>query len=92
MGWRGEGIVGMLVSTRGATKGVRDTLANSRYPLVWVLAELDGRVRQILWNQRAAEIGLEGLEVLVKHGGESDPTGKSIALAWDGKELEPLTR
>lgn len=89
VGWRGEGILGMLVSTRAATKGVRDALANSRYPLIWVLAELDGGVRQMLWNQRAGEVGLEGLEVLVKHGGEDNPAEKSIALAWDGEELKP---
>jgi hypothetical protein len=87
VGWRGEGILGILVSRREATKGVRDTLAKSRYPLVWILAELDGEVRQVLWNKRAEEVGLEGLGVEVKYGGKLQPTRKNMVLTWKGQEL-----
>ncbi|KAF3482821.1 uncharacterized protein GIQ15_02145 [Arthroderma uncinatum] len=87
VGWRGEGILGMLVSTREATKGVRDALIKSRYPLIWVLADLDGPIRQFLWNRRAAEVGLEGLGVEVRHGGEADPMKKTVVFTWNGEEL-----
>ncbi|EFQ99313.1 hypothetical protein MGYG_02326 [Nannizzia gypsea CBS 118893] len=89
VGWRGEGILGMLVSTREATKGVRDTLIKSRYPLIWALADLDGSMRQFLWNRRAAEVGLEGLGVQIRHGGETDPMKKTVVLTWNGEEIEP---
>lgn len=88
VGWRGEGILGMLVSTRDATKGVRDALIKSQYPLIWVLADLDGSIRQFLWNRRAAEAGLEGLGVQIRHGGETDPMKKTVVLTWNGEELE----
>lgn len=91
VGWRGEGIMGMLVSTREATKGVRDALVKSRYPLIWALADLDGSMRQFLWNRKAAEVGLEGLGVQVRHGGETDPMKKTVVLTWNGEEIEEPT-
>ncbi|PGH06238.1 hypothetical protein AJ80_08207 [Polytolypa hystricis UAMH7299] len=89
VGWRGEGVLGILASTKEATKGVRDALAKSRYPLMWILAELDGEIRQALWNRRAGEIGLEGVNVEVKYTGEGDPHSKALVLTWDGKEIKP---
>ncbi|KAK2746788.1 hypothetical protein FQN57_002830 [Myotisia sp. PD_48] len=86
VGWRGEGILGMLMTTREATKGVRDTLANSRFPLIWALAGLDGTLQQFLWNRRAAEAGLEGLGVEVRYAG-GPPTVRPIVLTWNGVEL-----
>ncbi|KAI5296601.1 hypothetical protein KEM55_005760, partial [Ascosphaera atra] len=37
VGWRGEGVFGILASTREATRGVRDAMAKSRFPLMWFL-------------------------------------------------------
>ncbi|KAL1956906.1 hypothetical protein VTO42DRAFT_6653 [Malbranchea cinnamomea] len=90
VGWRGDGILGMLVSPREATKGVRDSLARSPFPLVWVMAELDGEIKQILWNSKASSVGLEGVDVQVKYGADADPSKRTLALAYDGEELEPL--
>ncbi|KAI1934304.1 hypothetical protein LOZ66_006013 [Ophidiomyces ophidiicola] len=91
VGWRGDGILGVLVSPREATKGVRDALAKSRSPLMWILADAaDGAVRQILWNGRASEVGLQDLEVRVKHRLGTNPVKKEMALAWDGIELKSL--
>ncbi|KAK2758233.1 hypothetical protein FQN54_004077 [Arachnomyces sp. PD_36] len=87
-GWRGEGILGLLVSPREATKGVRDALVKSRQPLVWVMAGLDGRVQQVLWNKRAGDVGLEGLGVDVVYGG--DASQKDLALSWEGEQLKGL--
>ncbi|RMJ20592.1 hypothetical protein PHISP_08538, partial [Aspergillus sp. HF37] len=44
--------VGVLVCPREATKGVRETLARSAFPLAWLMVETDGRIRQALWNPR----------------------------------------
>jgi hypothetical protein len=39
----GGGVVGVLVSPREATKGVRDAMARSRWPMVWVMLEVHER-------------------------------------------------
>ncbi|EFW14892.1 conserved hypothetical protein [Coccidioides posadasii str. Silveira] len=91
VGWRGEGIIGVLVSPREATKGVRDALTKSRFPLMWILADLeDGAVRQVLWNGRASEVALEGLGVQVKHLMSSGEVKQKIVLTWDGEEVKGL--
>ncbi|WEW57282.1 hypothetical protein PRK78_002747 [Emydomyces testavorans] len=89
-GWRGEGILGLLVSPREATKGVRDALAKSRFPLMWILADAeDGAIRQALWNGRASDVGLGGLGVQVQHVIDSgDVVKQKIILTWDGHELK----
>ncbi|MCJ1368117.1 hypothetical protein MMC16_007256 [Acarospora aff. strigata] len=93
-GWRGDAVVGMLVSPREATKGVRDALGRSALPLVWVLVGLGGNVEQCLWNQRAGEVGLQGVGVTVRYkieGNEKrgrDGVEKEVVLTWKGEVLE----
>jgi len=94
-GWRSDRVLGMLVSSREATSGVREALGKSPWPLVWALVGLDGVVRQCLWNQRAAEVGLEGVGVTVRYlpqrGGESVEGVKSeVALTWKGEVIEEM--
>jgi Protein of unknown function (DUF2034) len=145
-GWKGasggDSVVGLLVSTRAATKGVVEGMRRSERALGWVLLEemeevqaedLDaeasgpltagleaepasveaddseeqqqasetlqkpeytmakGRVRQILWNQKAKELGLEGLDVVKRYAtkGEGD-LGDEVVLMWKGKAVEGL--
>lgn len=90
MGWRGQGILGMLVSSRESTKGLRTALLKSRYPLVWIFAELDGRVRQILWNKQASDAGLEALGAEVQHSrqGKEDGEDKTLSLTWNGEAIK----
>ncbi|EQL35175.1 hypothetical protein BDFG_03156 [Blastomyces dermatitidis ATCC 26199] len=92
VGWRGQGILGMLVSSRESTKGLRTALLKSRYPLVWIFAELDGRVRQVLWNKRADDAGLAALGVEVKHAGEvqEGADDKVVSVTWNGEEIKGL--
>ena len=90
VGWRGEGILGILVSPRETTKGVREVLAKSSLPLVWITAGLDGQVHQVLWNSKASNIGLQGLDVQIQYGANGDSSKKSLALLYDGNELEGL--
>ncbi|KAI1180751.1 hypothetical protein F4777DRAFT_261692 [Nemania sp. FL0916] len=85
-GWRGSGVVALLVAQRPATKGVRDALAHSRWPLAYVSCSKDGALEQMLWNRRAEEEGLEGMGVAAKLSDE-DRHGKtqSLVLTWKGR-------
>lgn len=66
-GWRGEDTMALLVADRPATKGVRESLGRSRWPMGYVCCSREGAVRQMIWNQRAEESGLEGFGVAVRH-------------------------
>lgn len=82
-GWRGpDGVLGLLASEGAATKGVRESLGRSRWPMMYVCCSAAGAVTQLLWNTRADEIGLEGysavprrvagrdeLELMLMHNG-----------------------
>ncbi|EXJ63895.1 hypothetical protein A1O7_00230 [Cladophialophora yegresii CBS 114405] len=115
--------IGVLVSTKPATKGVVDSMRRSSRGLVWIMMEQvratpeigleggdptlcrsktqsaeqqeddssssepeseapsppsppdfssRGRVKQILWNQAARDLGLEGVDVVKRYDGEGD--------------------
>lgn len=65
-GWRGSGVLALLVSERDATKGVRESIGRSRWPMGYVCCTKDGLVRQMLWNRRAEDEGLDGYGVTAK--------------------------
>lgn len=145
-GWRArEGVLGMLVSTRSATKGVKEGMRRSERALAWVLLEevesarcevldseesgttdedgsglqdhkrngegdeaddsnpedraasaieykmVKGRIKQILWNQKARELGLGGLDVVKRYANDNErDTGDDVVLMWNGKAVERL--
>lgn len=96
-GWsssgRGEGRVGVLVGMRDATRGVRDAMARSAYPMVWMMVDKEGALQQALWNVRVEEMGLGALGVEMKHyAGSFGATRKDIALTWDGEEIPGMDR
>ena len=67
-GWRGtSGVLGLLAAQKPATKGIRDALGRSRWPMGYVSCAADGRLEQLLWNRRAEEEGLEGLGIGVRY-------------------------
>lgn len=107
-GWKGKGVVGFLVSTREATKGVRDAMGRSRWAMGWVMLETNtegssagelesqseerrgegvGKVKQVLWNKAASDVGLEGLNVTLKF---DENGGKECVLMWQGKPVPGL--
>ncbi|KAI0445896.1 hypothetical protein F4803DRAFT_93198 [Xylaria telfairii] len=85
-GWRGSGVIALLVTQRPATKGVREALAHSRWPLGYVSCSRDGVLEQMLWNRRAEEEGLEGMGVTAwlsdedRHG-----DAQRLVLTWKGR-------
>ncbi|KAG6010082.1 hypothetical protein E4U21_000115 [Claviceps maximensis] len=82
VGWRGTGVLGVLVSEYSATKGVRESLGRSQWPMVCICCSREGIVSQMLWNQRAQELGLEAYGVSVRHGGIGD-----VVLVRNGKPI-----
>ncbi|KAJ5595981.1 hypothetical protein N7450_002439 [Penicillium hetheringtonii] len=95
VGWRTAQTAGILVSPREATKGVRDTLARSSYPLFWLMVEQDGTLKQALWNSRAEELGLGPLGVETRYGVTQSDSGSittQVTLTWDGCDIPDLDR
>ena len=85
-GWRGSGVLALLVSQRAATKGVREAFARSRWPMGYVYCTSAGKVLQMLWNKRAEEEGLAGINIGVKYDG-GDIGEKEVVLSWKGHVL-----
>lgn len=99
VGWRTTNKVAMLVSPREATKGVRDALTRSGYPLFWIMMEQDtGTIRQVLWNAKVEELGLGALGVDTTYrpnqdGDSDDGEGRmkqDIDLTWDETEIPSM--
>ena len=104
-GWRGHGVLAMLVSMRQLTKGVLEAVQRSRWPMAVMHVQRDGVVKRFVWNAVAAEQGLEGLGVALEYssgdggaqgdeGGESMSVGvgQTVALTWMGKVWRPVRR
>lgn len=95
VGWRTAQTAGILVSPREATKGVRDTLARSSYPLFWLMVEQDGTLKQALWNSRAESLGLDPLGVETRYGFAEEDSGSittQVTITWDGCDIPDLDR
>ncbi|QDS70656.1 hypothetical protein FKW77_001008 [Venturia effusa] len=93
-GWRGGGVLGFLVATNQATKGMRDALIRSHLPMGFLQVTANGTVLQFIWNHEAAQQGLEGMGVTNRfspQAAEADRDGnglaQEIALTWKGWTL-----
>ncbi|KAI1265554.1 pyrimidine 5-nucleotidase [Xylariaceae sp. FL1019] len=90
-GWRGSGVMGLLVGPCHASKGVRETLAQSRWPLGYVCCSLEGVVEQFLWNRKASEEGLEQLGVAPRLlDGDHHGNTAGLVLTWSGRPYIPV--
>lgn len=85
-GWRGSAVLGILVIQNPATKGVRDALGRSRWPMGFVTCTAEGKLLQMLWNKRAEEEGIQGIGVGLKYSGGA-PDKKEIHLTWKGEGI-----
>jgi hypothetical protein len=80
-------VLGVLVTEKAATKGIRDALGRSKWPMGFVACSREGRIEQMLWNGRAEEEGLEGLGVGMRYGGGGGLGEKELVLTWRGRNL-----
>ena len=75
--------LGVLATERPATKGVRDALGRSRWPLAYMCCSREGGVvSQMLWNRAAEELGLEGYAVVPRRGGGGEES--ALVLMHNG--------
>jgi hypothetical protein len=88
-GWRGSGVLGILVCGKPATKGVRESLGRSRWPMAFISCSKDGVVQQMLWNRRAEDEGLQGIGVGMRYR-ESGTDAPETILTSNGKQLPLL--
>ncbi|TKA62894.1 hypothetical protein B0A49_07560 [Cryomyces minteri] len=94
-GWRGQSVLALLAAPREATKGVREAIGRSRWPIGFLKITVDGTVEEFLWNQSAAERGLESVGVTLRYHSEGG-TGREnveksvksdVVLTWKGEPL-----
>lgn len=94
-GWRTTDKLAILISPREATRGVRNTLTRSVYPLFWIMMERGGVIRQVLWNSKVEEMGFAALGVDMRYQSQSssqtsppdEPARPEAFLTWDGSDL-----
>lgn len=96
-GTDGEGTVtesmALLITPLKATKGMRDAMGRSRWPMAYAMINEDGWIQQFLWNRRSADNGLEGLQAETMYRSDlneskSDEITKvtpEVILTWEGK-------
>ncbi|ETN37724.1 uncharacterized protein HMPREF1541_07347 [Cyphellophora europaea CBS 101466] len=138
-GWRNGAVIGVVVSTRPATKGIISALGSSKRGMVWICMEehevpkheedlgagnaelslqqlskeengdqepavadqekaayhtVHGRVVQLLYNDAARRLALEGLDVLKRHGDQGNidaAPSDGIALSYRGKGVPSVS-
>lgn len=89
--WQGRGVIGFLVASKEATKGMRDAMTRSRMPLGFMQITEEGNIVQMLWNQQASQWGLEGFGVTMKFGPQAARGGKveqEIVLTRHGRAVD----
>ncbi|CAK7201258.1 hypothetical protein SEUCBS139899_003961 [Sporothrix eucalyptigena] len=86
-------VIGVLVTEKPATKGIRDALARSRWPLLYIYCPSAGHVQQMLWNQQAEKTcGLAGLGVTLRHAtDEAEGAYTHVVLTWQGRPLQQVS-
>ncbi|EFX02608.1 hypothetical protein CMQ_2537 [Grosmannia clavigera kw1407] len=96
-GWRSRpatdvleaAVIGLLVAERPATKGIREALTRSRWPMAFMCISSTGHLKQMLWNQRAEqEGGFSSLGVTPCYSDEGAGASHLI-LNWEGRPLLP---
>ncbi|KAI0132325.1 hypothetical protein BJ170DRAFT_242658 [Xylariales sp. AK1849] len=85
-GWRGAGVIGFLVTQKAATKGIRDSLGRSRWPMGFISCSSDGKIQQMLWNAETEAGGLAGMGVGIRLS-EVIRSEQELVLTWRGKPI-----
>lgn len=83
-GWRGTDSLGVLVVQGQATKGMREAMGRSHWPMACVSCTRAGRVEQMTWNQLAENKMLGGMGVTTRHTGDG---GEELVMTFKGRHL-----
>jgi hypothetical protein len=91
-GWKKQDVFGLLVTTHKATKGTLKALGESRWPMGFAMISHDGCIQQFVWNRAAAERGLEGVGVTLRHTPrallpESNEEGADVKMSKAAQKL-----
>ncbi|KAF2713262.1 hypothetical protein K504DRAFT_449986 [Pleomassaria siparia CBS 279.74] len=65
--WRDVDVLGLLVTTDRASKGILDALGRSPKPMGFLKVSQVGQIEQFVWNRAAGERGLEGVGVQLRY-------------------------
>lgn len=79
-------VMGLLVGQKPATKGVRESMGRSRWPMGYVCCSGEGHVLQFMWNHRAAETGLDGIDVVARRSGRAGEQPE-VVMVRQGKVI-----
>jgi hypothetical protein len=80
--WKKKDVLGLLITTKKATRGVLEALGQSRLPMGFVLISREGTIQQFVWNRAASERGLEGVGVTIRH------TPRALLAGREEEEVE----
>ena len=87
----GPGLLGLLVTQKPATKGMRDALGRSNWPMGSVTITGEGWVVQVLWNRGAEEKGLQGVGVGIRYveaKEKDEEQHPEVVLLWKGESIK----
>lgn len=82
----GSNILCLLVSPNPISKGVRETIGRSRWPMGFTLCSMEGNILQMMWNKRAAEGDLVGIKCELRFL-NGDKIQREVVLTWKGRAL-----
>ncbi|KAI9890226.1 MAG: hypothetical protein M1814_004388 [Vezdaea aestivalis] len=88
-GWRGEGVLRLMVAGRAATKGVREAMGRSPGAMGFGMIK-GGKIEQLVWNRKVEQLGLEEAGVGLRFWEEGEKRGKEVVLIWRGEVIESL--
>ena len=84
-GWRSNDVMGFVVTTGVATKGVRDAVRRSGKKMGFMSVNAGGVIEQLLWNGEIEAVVGDGLGIGIRYLGKG---GRECVLMWRGEELE----
>lgn len=87
--WRGSDTIGVLCARNEATEGVRQAVRRSGRGVVWVMIELGGKVKQVLWNEMVRDMVGRRIGSGMKYVVGGKGVEKEVRLMLDGRVWEP---
>lgn len=83
-GWKDPGVLGILVTSTAASKGLRQAVQRSKWPISHIMCDTRGQLQQMSWNKTAEDHGLYGISVNQSYSYEGET---SVRLMWKGQDI-----